>query len=76
MKGSTSSSKNLNFKAQLFHSRNLFFKERLFIIIIIILPRTPEIGQGLGRILSCGARKQEQEGSSVCLVGLAGNHPL
>ena len=28
--------------------------------IIIILARTPEIGQGLGRILSCGARKQEQ----------------
>ena len=27
---------------------------------IIILARTPEIGQGLGRILSCGARKQEQ----------------
>ena len=24
------------------------------------LPRTPEIGQGLGRILSCGARKPEQ----------------
>ena len=28
--------------------------------IIIILARTPEIGQGLGRILSCGARKPEQ----------------
>ena len=28
--------------------------------IYIILARTPEIGQGLGRILSCGARKQEQ----------------
>ena len=27
-------------------------------ITIIILARTPEIGQGLGRILSCGARKQ------------------
>ena len=26
----------------------------------IILERTPEIGQGLGRILSCGARKPEQ----------------
>ena len=25
------------------------------------MARTPEIGQGLGRILSCGARKQEQE---------------
>ena len=24
------------------------------------LARTPEIGQGLGRILSCGARKPEQ----------------
>ena len=30
------------------------------IIIIIILARTPEIGQGLGCILSCGARKPEQ----------------
>ena len=27
---------------------------------IISLARTPEIGQGLGRILSCGARKPEQ----------------
>ena len=27
---------------------------------IIILARTPEIGQGLGRTLSCGARKPEQ----------------
>ena len=34
---------------------------RLFISYnIIILARTPEMGQGLGRILSCGARKQEQ----------------
>ena len=30
------------------------------IIIIIILAQTPEIGQGLGRFLSCGARKPEQ----------------
>ena len=29
-------------------------------IIIIILARTPEIGQGLGRILSYGARKPVQ----------------
>ena len=29
-------------------------------IDIISLARTPEIGQGLGRILSCGARKTEQ----------------
>ena len=28
--------------------------------INIILARRPEIGQGLGRILSCGARKPEQ----------------
>ena len=27
---------------------------------IIIFVLTPEIGQGLGRILSCGARKPEQ----------------
>ena len=31
-----------------------------YIYIYIYLARTPEIGQGLGRILSCGARKQEQ----------------
>ena len=30
------------------------------ILYIYYLARTPEIGQGLGRILSCGARKQEQ----------------
>ena len=39
-------------------------KKLLLIIIIIvffiILARTPEISQGLGRILSCGARKPEQ----------------
>ena len=29
-------------------------------IIYIYLARTPEIGQGLGRILSCGARNPEQ----------------
>ena len=29
-------------------------------IYIYILAQTPEIGQGLGRFLSCGARKQEQ----------------
>ena len=28
--------------------------------IYIYLARTPEIGQSLGRYLSCGARKQEQ----------------
>ena len=28
--------------------------------LYIYLARTPEIGQGLGRILSCGARKPEQ----------------
>ena len=32
----------------------------LYIYIYIYLARTPEIGQGLGRILSCGARKTEQ----------------
>ena len=29
-------------------------------IIYTYLARTPDIGQGLGRILSCGARKPEQ----------------
>ena len=28
--------------------------------LYIYLARTPEIGQGLGRFLSCGARKPEQ----------------
>ena len=28
--------------------------------LYIYLARTPELGQGLGRILSCGARKPEQ----------------
>ena len=32
----------------------------LFVIIHTYLAQTPEIGQGLGRFLSCGARKQEQ----------------
>ena len=32
----------------------------LYIYISISFARTPEIGQGLGRILSCGARKPEQ----------------
>ena len=38
--------------------------ERRFVYIsrsyIYNLARTPEMGQGLGRILSCGARKPEQ----------------
>ena len=29
-------------------------------IFFLILTQTPEIGQGLGRILSCGAHKPEQ----------------
>ena len=33
---------------------------RLTIIEFIILARRPEIGQGLGRILSCEARNPEQ----------------
>ena len=33
---------------------------RTAIIFIFFLARTPEIEQGLGRILSCGARKPEQ----------------
>ena len=30
----------------------------MFEVIVIILAQTPEIEQGLGRFLSCGARKQ------------------
>ena len=29
------------------------------------MARTPEIGQGLGRILSCGARKQDSDGPTI-----------
>ena len=38
----------------------LFSIEFLNGFIIIILAQTLEIGQGLGRFLSCGARKPEQ----------------
>ena len=37
----------------------------IYIYIYIYLARTPEIGQGLGRILSCGARKPEQTYMSI-----------
>ena len=37
------------------------FKENIYTFYIhTYLAQTPEIGQGLGRFLSCGARKQEQ----------------
>ena len=46
------------------HYHNQFLVDQLYstlkIIFYIYLARTPEIGQGLGRILSCGARKPEQ----------------
>ena len=35
-------------------------KQLPYKIIHTYLAQTPEIGQGLGRFLSCGARKQEQ----------------
>ena len=37
--------------------------------IYIYLARTPEIGQGLGRILSCGARKPEQTYTNFIIFG-------
>ena len=50
-----------------FSQKNLKFCEnmcintsKIYIYIYIYLARTPEIGQGLGRILSCGACKPEQ----------------
>ena len=50
-----------------FSQKNLKFCEnmcintsKIYIYIYIYLARTPEIGQGLGRILSCGARKPER----------------
>ena len=39
---------------------NLYIDSQAAIKGIIILARTPEIGQGLERILSCEARKPEQ----------------
>ena len=33
---------------------------KICLYIHTYLAQTPEIGQGLGRFLSCGARKQEQ----------------
>ena len=41
-------------------SDNVATDIRAILKFIISLARTPEIGQGLGRILSCGARKPEQ----------------
>ena len=38
-----------------------FSKFLLFLGIIIILARTPEIGQGLGRSLSCGEKKKKKK---------------
>ena len=44
-----------------YHSRRgLSGQECIDIYIHTYLAQTPEIGQGLGRFLSCGARKQEQ----------------
>ena len=40
----------------------------LYIYIYIYLARTPEIGQGLGRILSCGARKPEQTYMDLLII--------
>ena len=48
---------------KLFSNTNIIkFFHHLYIatLIKLSLARTPEIGQGLGRILSCGARKSEQ----------------
>ena len=43
------------------HNYNNFEpKKKSSIYIYIYLARTPGIGQGLGRILSCGACKPEQ----------------
>ena len=39
---------------------NLCLAIKHHIYTYIYLAQTPEIGQGLGRFLSCGARKQEQ----------------
>ena len=50
----------LYFLFVLIYYYSLFLLQHNMIIYIFNLARTPEIGQGLGRILSCGARKQEQ----------------
>ena len=54
-------------------------------VVYLFLARTPGIGQGLGRILSCGARKPEHTSSfkrleyleyadNVCLLSQASSH--
>ena len=40
--------------------KNMLITNKNVSLVYIYLARTPEIGQGLGRILSCGARKPEQ----------------
>ena len=42
--------------------------EDIYIYIYIYLARTPEIGQGLGRVLSCGARKPEQTYMDLLII--------
>ena len=53
---------------------------RTIIIIIIILARTPEIGQSLRRIPSCEARKREDvrtvSQKNVTFVFISGAHKL
>ena len=39
------------------------------LIIIIILAQIPEILQGLGRCLSCGARGSEQSSQDLLVIG-------
>ena len=41
-------------------SHGMLHAMQKFTYIHTYLAQTPEIGQGLGRFLSCGARKQEQ----------------
>ena len=42
------------------YAMNNFDTVSVYIDIYIYLAQPPEIGQGLGRFLSCGARKQVQ----------------
>ena len=72
--------KSITTKLQVFVNRSeprqKHFSHLLAQYNIISLARTPEIGQGLGRILSCGARKPEQTYRDLRLLWTPNHHPF
>ena len=59
-----------------FEQQNISSIKNFIHIIIIILARIPEIGQGLGRTLSCAARKPEQTYKDLSLLWTPNQHPF